>query len=269
MSSEGFLSRWSRRKAGAAGVSPEQGHVPKVPDPVAGTPGDGNASTAGAATATSAEVAAVPAALRPEHGEHDRRAPMPAPAAVSLPDPETLTPQSDFTAFMQPGVDAGVRSAALKKLFADPHFNVMDGLDVYIEDFGKPDPLPAGMLRRMVQSQMLRLFDEPEDGTVPPSGSLPASAGDQPGLPDPSASPALPEGEDPADIRPLEAGAPTPPLARSMDAPPIALPDTAASEIVGSTSDRSLAEDAVTRAPRVVGAAPVPPRADSDGSDSP
>jgi hypothetical protein len=33
-----------------------------------------------------------------------------------------------------------VRNAALKKLFTDPHFNVMDGLDVYIDDYGKPDP---------------------------------------------------------------------------------------------------------------------------------
>ena len=30
----------------------------------------------------------------------------------------------------------------MKKLFSDPHFNVMDGLDTYIDDYGKPDPLP-------------------------------------------------------------------------------------------------------------------------------
>ena len=41
-----------------------------------------------------------------------------------------------------PGVDASVKNAALKKLFADPHFNVMDGLDTYIDDYGKPDPIP-------------------------------------------------------------------------------------------------------------------------------
>jgi hypothetical protein len=35
-----------------------------------------------------------------------------------------------------------VKNAAFKKLFADPHFNVMDGLDIYIDDYSKPDPLP-------------------------------------------------------------------------------------------------------------------------------
>ena len=47
----------------------------------------------------------------------------------------------------------------MKKLFSDPHFNVMDGLDTYIDDYGKPDPIPPEMLRRMTQSALLGLFD--------------------------------------------------------------------------------------------------------------
>ena len=69
-----------------------------------------------------------------------------------------LTPASDFTRFVAPGVDSSVKNAALKTLFTDPHFNLMDGLDTYIDDYGKPDPLPAGMLRQMAQSQFLGLF---------------------------------------------------------------------------------------------------------------
>ncbi len=38
----------------------------------------------------------------------------------------------------------------------------MDGLDVYIDDYGKPDPLPAGMLRQLAQSRLLGLFDDPQ-----------------------------------------------------------------------------------------------------------
>ena len=64
----------------------------------------------------------------------------------------------DFSAFMKPDVDPTVQQAALKKMFTDPHFNVMDGLDIYIDDYSKPDPLPPGMLERMVQSDMLNLF---------------------------------------------------------------------------------------------------------------
>ena len=44
----------------------------------------------------------------------------------------------------------------MKKLFSDPHFNVMDGLDTYIDDYGKPDPIPLSMLRRMNQAAVAR-----------------------------------------------------------------------------------------------------------------
>jgi len=50
---------------------------------------------------------------------------------------------------MQPGVDEDVKRAAIKKLFTDPHFNVMDGLDVYIDDYTNFEPLPADMLARL------------------------------------------------------------------------------------------------------------------------
>ena len=64
---------------------------------------------------------------------------------------ESLTPQSDFTPFMAPEVDAQTRSQALKALFADPHFNTMDMMDVYVDDYSKPDPLPASWLEKLEQ----------------------------------------------------------------------------------------------------------------------
>jgi hypothetical protein len=85
-----------------------------------------------------------------------------------LPAIESLTPAADFSAFMHPRVDDGLRRLALRKLFTDPHFNQMDGLDVYIADFGKPDPLPEGILASLVQAQnLLGLSPEPE---APSSG---------------------------------------------------------------------------------------------------
>jgi hypothetical protein len=56
-----------------------------------------------------------------------------------------------------------VKNAALKKLFTDPHFNVMDRLDTYIDDYGKPDPLPASWARQLASAKFLNLFDEDED----------------------------------------------------------------------------------------------------------
>jgi hypothetical protein len=59
-------------------------------------------------------------------------------------------------------VDPGTKSAALRKLFGDPHFNKMDGLDVYIDDYTKEDPIPATMLRALNQARSLGLFDDEE-----------------------------------------------------------------------------------------------------------
>jgi hypothetical protein len=52
-----------------------------------------------------------------------------------------------------------VKRQALKTLFQDPRFNVMDGLDVYIGDYSVEDPLPDGWLEKM--SQMAHLGDQP------------------------------------------------------------------------------------------------------------
>lgn len=90
------------------------------------------------------------------------------PVEASPPPPgyaevELLTPASDYARFMGGDVDGGVQRAALKKLFfSDPHFNLMDGLDTYIDDYNTPDPLPLAMLRQLHQSQVLGLFADEE-----------------------------------------------------------------------------------------------------------
>jgi hypothetical protein len=94
------------------------------------------------------------------------------PVKVELPKIADLTPESDFTPFMQSGVDSVDRNAALKKLFADPHYNQMDGLDIYIDDYGKADPIPEEMLKRLMASKFLGLFEEEEPKAVTDRGEL-------------------------------------------------------------------------------------------------
>jgi hypothetical protein len=91
-------------------------------------------------------------------------APVPAsPAPADLPSIDSLTPESDFSAFFRAKVEEKLRRAALKKMFQDPHFNVMDGLDVYIDDYSVPDPIPEAMLSRLEHvKEMLAPKDEPE-----------------------------------------------------------------------------------------------------------
>ena len=99
-----------------------------------------------------------PSRLRPPLRRHRTQQPPP-----TLDDVAALTREADFSRFVAADVDPGVKNAALKKLFSDPHYNVMDGLDTYIADYNKPDPLPASMLRKMAQSKFLGLFRDEED----------------------------------------------------------------------------------------------------------
>jgi hypothetical protein len=77
-----------------------------------------------------------------------------APGAP-LPPVDSLTIESDFSPFMAREVDPGVKRAALKTLFRDERFNVMDGLDVYIDDYTKPAPIPPGWYAKMAQMAYL------------------------------------------------------------------------------------------------------------------
>ena len=79
----------------------------------------------------------------------------PQAPAPELPPLDKLTLESDYRGFFHPKVSEDTRRAALKKLFSNPHFNVMDGLDVYIDDYSKSEPIPPAMLAGLVQAQKI------------------------------------------------------------------------------------------------------------------
>ena len=93
---------------------------------------------------------------------------VPAPAqdadkqdeAPALPALDQLTPKSDFTAFMHPKVQDSVRRVALKKLFADPHFNVPDLNEAYSGDWTGGEPITPEMLKQLNQAYTLLFSDE-------------------------------------------------------------------------------------------------------------
>jgi hypothetical protein len=68
------------------------------------------------------------------------------PAPV-LPPIEELKPDSDFKPFMNAKVDPVTRRDALKKLFADAHYNIPDPFEAYSEDYTKSEPIPEAMLK--------------------------------------------------------------------------------------------------------------------------
>jgi hypothetical protein len=116
------------------------------------------------------EVRQAPAV--PEKKVDDDKSPLP-----QLPPLEELTADSDYRAFFHPKVGEDVRRAALKKLFSDPRFNVMDGLDVYIDDYSKTEPIPPEMLAGLRQAQnILRWAKEDEEARAREQARLAAAA---------------------------------------------------------------------------------------------
>ena len=134
----GFLGRWARRKTEVL-----QGRPPQESAAVE--------KAALVAAPAAAPVAPVPVKTVPAIAPSPDGQPAEAPEKLlSLDDVRLLTQDSDFTPYMARGVGPDVRNAAMKKLFTDPHYNVMDGLDIYIDDYSKSDPIPQAMLRQMV-----------------------------------------------------------------------------------------------------------------------
>jgi hypothetical protein len=160
----GFFSRWSRRKAENAAPTVNPPAVADAPAVAGGSP----TVVVDARPPAGRDAAAVPA-------ERSTPAAAPAAPAPTLDDVVQLTHESDFSPYVGRAVAPEVRNAAMKKLFADPHFNVMDGLDIYIDDYTKPSPLPAELLKKMVSAQFMNLV-EPEPEPEPTTAVGPAPA---------------------------------------------------------------------------------------------
>lgn len=140
-----FLSRWSRLKRGDPAPAP---------------------AAPAAAPVVPTSAAAVPASAS-------------APEAA-LPPVESLDFAADFTAFLKDEVSESVRRAALRKLFQDPRFNVMDGLDVYIDDYSCSTPIPPDLLERLKQFETLLKDDvpPPDSPAEPAAGARHFGAGE-------------------------------------------------------------------------------------------
>ena len=143
---EDFLERWSRRKLAA-----RQG---------------GEVDVVGESTATHEDVA-------PADGESEK-----VLTDVDMPPVETLDADSDYSPFLSPGVSDDLRQQAMRKLFAQPDFNITDGLNDYDEDytqFGGLGTLVTHEMKRMLQRELER-EDEAADSTHAQAGQAAGSA---------------------------------------------------------------------------------------------
>jgi hypothetical protein len=163
---DNFFSRWSRRKVQKQTGEP----LPETPVSLASAPtlarsgvpsGISSGSVLPDATVAKAGTETPPDGLplQPPEGQSRPQEKAPPP---TLADVAELTKESDFSRFVGSDVSPDVRNAAMKKLFSDPHFNVMDGLDIYIDDYSIPSPMSKEFARTLVSAKFMKLFDEPE-----------------------------------------------------------------------------------------------------------
>ncbi|MEY4651955.1 MAG: hypothetical protein RI884_536 [Pseudomonadota bacterium] len=198
---DGFLGRWSRRKIDAKEGRPLAPEPPAPRTETLAPSGPAGPTPAPATVARGADpVPSVPPAADA------------APAPPTLDDVQALTPDSDFSRYTGSQVAPEVRNAAMKKLFADPHFNVMDGLDIYIDDYGKPDPLPRSMLEGLASAEFLGLVRK-DPPPAQPARAQSATASD----PLPESDPQFVAQSGPPEDTSLSA---TEPAARAPDADP-------------------------------------------------
>jgi len=80
-----------------------------------------------------------------------------------LPPLDQLTPDSEFSGFMHPKVEDALRRAALKKLFADPHFNIPDPYEAYSGDWTVGEAIPDEMLATLNQARTLLFSDKQKE----------------------------------------------------------------------------------------------------------
>ncbi len=154
---EHFLSRWSRRKTQAR---EQPGPTDRTDAPLAGvTPAAPSAMAPHAEAPERSDVSNRSAEAGATARANDR-ADNQQGTSEALPSIDSLRGlDSEYGEFLKPEVGEDTRRAALKKLFADPHFNQMDGLDVYIDDYNKFEPMPAAVASSLAAFHRLSVFD--------------------------------------------------------------------------------------------------------------
>jgi Protein of unknown function (DUF3306) len=90
-----------------------------------------------------------------------------AHAEATLPPLSSISLTEDFTPFMQAKVPQALKQQALKALFKAPHFNVMDRLDTYIDDYTVFEPITPDIMDKL---SAWRSIQSPLKQVVTPGG---------------------------------------------------------------------------------------------------
>jgi len=127
--SDNFLSRWSKRKLEAKEQEKQAETLLDLPEQLAAT--------------TEVDGSLAAEAVNPE---------LPLPTEADL---QAVEKGGDIKASWSNKVSAELKNKAFKALFSRPEFNVMDGLDIYIDDYNKFTPLSQEDIAKMALSKQL------------------------------------------------------------------------------------------------------------------
>lgn len=154
--SDSFFSRWSRRKLEVRTQEKEGLPVAQVAEPsLAQLPAQQPAGN----LANSPSALAVPV---------DSAAPeLPLPTELDL---KAVEQGGDIKAFLVDKVSPELKNKAFKALFSRPEFNVMDGLDIYIDDYNKFTPLSQDDIGKMSLSK--QLLSRPDLEVIKPEAAV-------------------------------------------------------------------------------------------------
>lgn len=140
--SVGFLSRWARKKS-------LQDELDRRLE---------SSEVDSKEQAVESQPTQTPDALQTSSPQELAQSEGPAP---TMADVEALPPGADVSRFMGLDVSDEVRSAALKRLFSAPEYNVRSTMDVYWEDYSNLPKLSQEEVRSLAQSKSLYLFEDP------------------------------------------------------------------------------------------------------------
>ncbi|WOT05312.1 DUF3306 domain-containing protein [Shewanella youngdeokensis] len=145
----GLLSRWNLRRQK---VSEETETEVTATEAEQTSPEAETLVSSEVAPATGAEGVATQAA--PEEGK--------LLTAADLPDPEKIEVGGSFASFMGANVDPAAKSAALKALWKQPHYNELDGLLDYALDYTNQPKLSAEVSSELAK-KVFRYVVEDDD----------------------------------------------------------------------------------------------------------
>jgi hypothetical protein len=174
--SDNFLSRWSKRKLEA---KEQEKQLENLSEPIQG--------------GSELSIEQTPAELNRDFSGDSAVAVSKEPQVdIPLPTEADLTKVEqggDIKAFMVDKVSAELKNKAFKALFSRPEFNVMDGLDIYIDDYSKFTPLSQEDIGKMTLSKQLLSrpdLELPKIGDIKEGlNALPGSVDELPEVPTP------------------------------------------------------------------------------------